>query len=202
MTQLKLRFMYKFIFSVLSYWRYNAKKKEKGRVTDAIQNRGREEGVRFNSAVNQERRDGTKLIPTSSVLRRSTPVGPEFKARSTPCSRISLTLSPFAFFFSPSLCMPSLHPPALLLRLRPSSVSFSISRCTSAVSRPHIRGYTHVDTRACTYMYVRSITAILSELPGHLASPWLPLFLSFSRNNVVVRAARAVIHHRLEISGQ
>lgn len=101
---------------------------------------------------------------------------PGFKARSTPCSRVplpSLFSLSLSHFFS-LLCSLSLHVPSpFFLPLSSPSflLSFSISRCTSAISRPYTRTLTRVH-----HDRAQSITVILCALASHLAfSPSLPL---------------------------
>jgi len=152
-----------------------------------------------------------QLIRTSSVLRRSTPVGPQgskpgqHHACASPLP--SLPFLPPAFSLSLPPLLPSLPPSlplalSLSLSLPPLFSSFSISRCSSSISRAR-SAHAHVHaggahTGAGTR--VHGVTAILSALSGHLPSPQLLLFLSPVR--ATTSSLAAVIHHRSEISGQ
>lgn len=141
----------------------------------------------------EEEKTEDQLIRTSPVLRRSTPVGPGFKARSTPCLRVPLPMllrfSRFRSFSAPFSSF-SLLPHSFFGNLPFSS----ISRCSLSM-----RSYTHTP-HVYTCMRVHSVTAILSALSGHLLSSQLPLLFSLVRATTSLLAT--VIHHRSEISGQ
>lgn len=129
----------------------------------------------------EEEKTEDQLIRTSPVLRRSTPVGPGFKARSTPCLRVPLPMllrfSRFRSFSAPFSSF-SLLPHSFF-----GSLPFSsISRCSLSM-----RSYTHthitrihVHARAQRHCDPLRAFRPSSFLPA--SSPFLPR----ARNNVVV----------------
>lgn len=154
-------------------------------------NKERREESKVHSAVNQG--GETDSNPDKlSVLRRSTPVGPGFKARSTPRSCVPLPL----LFLSPSLSFS----PSLFFLLSPS---FNLPPFLLYLSL-HLGHFmtTHAYTNTRIHVYTSRVTiARRASLRSSASFPaiLLPLLLSLSRNYIVL--AR-MIHHRLEISGQ